>query len=114
MTADWSFPQRNLSPLRGSCASDKITTALPGCYPNVAMGQSPLLGKEGWMRPLIKLREASLAGADGVVRSSHRVSVAEPTTPPAPLIEAAPYRACAPRKGGFATFLLMSRPPLLF
>jgi len=28
----------------------------------------PSLVKEGWMRPLRKWREASLAGADGVVR----------------------------------------------
>src|SRR6266545_1841413 len=41
-------------------------------------------GKEGWLRPLRKCREASLAGADGVVRSSHRLSEVEPTTPAAP------------------------------
>ena len=38
--------------------------------------------------PLIKYREASLAGADGVVGSSHRLSVVEPTTPSAPSEEA--------------------------
>src|SRR5437867_13287556 len=31
----------------------------------------PSLDKEGWLRPLRKCREASLAGADGVVGSSH-------------------------------------------
>src|SRR5206468_10885178 len=31
---------------------------------------TPLLGKEGWLRPLRKCREASLAGADGVVGSA--------------------------------------------
>src|SRR5213594_2494067 len=44
----------------------------------------PLLGKEGWLRPLRKCREASLAGADGVVGSSHRLSEVERTTPAAP------------------------------
>src|SRR5436190_21018651 len=32
----------------------------------------PSLHKEGWLRPLRKCRGASLAGADGVVGSSHR------------------------------------------
>jgi len=36
--------------------------------------RTPLLGKEGWLRPLRKCCEASLAGADGVVGSSHRLS----------------------------------------
>ena len=30
----------------------------------------PSLDKEGWLRPLRKCREASLAGADGVVGST--------------------------------------------
>ncbi len=41
----------------------------------------PSLDKEGWPRPLRKCREASLAGADGVVGSSHRLSEVERTTP---------------------------------
>ena len=41
----------------------------------------PSLDKEGWLRPLKKCREASLAGADGVVGSSHRLSEVERTTP---------------------------------
>src|SRR6266566_4561554 len=41
----------------------------------------PSLAKEGWLRPLRKSREASLAGADGVVRSSHRLSEVERTIP---------------------------------
>src|SRR5437870_11272860 len=56
----------------------------------------PSLDKEGWLRPLRKCREASLAGADGhersecepdrakqgrVVGSSHRLSEVERTTP---------------------------------
>src|SRR5881296_1489616 len=40
----------------------------------------PSLDKEGWLRPLRKCREASLAGADGVVGSSHRLSEVERTT----------------------------------
>src|SRR5438552_15327711 len=41
----------------------------------------PSLDKEGWLRPLTKCREASVAGADGVVGSSHRLSEVERTTP---------------------------------
>src|SRR3989454_3898792 len=41
----------------------------------------PSLDKEGWLRPLRKCREASFAGADGVVGSSHRLSEVERTTP---------------------------------
>src|SRR5437773_7229789 len=44
----------------------------------------PSLAKEGWLRPLRKCRGASLAGADGVVGSSHRLSEVERTTPAAP------------------------------
>src|SRR3989441_76499 len=44
----------------------------------------PSLDKEGWLRPLRKCREASLAGVDGVVGSSHRLSEVERTTPAAP------------------------------
>src|SRR5438445_6591603 len=58
-------------------------------------GEVPSLDKEGWLRPLRKCREASLAGADGhersecepdrakqgrVVGSSHRLSEVERTT----------------------------------
>ena len=42
------------------------------------------MAKEGWLRPSTKCREASLAGADGVVGSSHLLSVVEQTTPAAP------------------------------
>src|SRR6266566_8186051 len=41
----------------------------------------PSLAKEGWLRPLRKSGEASLAGADGVVRSTHRLSEVDRTTP---------------------------------
>src|SRR5216117_1219762 len=41
----------------------------------------PSLDKEGWLRPLRKCREVSLAGVDGVVGSSHRLSEVERTTP---------------------------------
>src|SRR5438093_13625165 len=44
----------------------------------------PSLDKEGWLRPLKKCREASIASADGVVGSSHRLSEVERTTPAAP------------------------------
>src|SRR3989454_5068363 len=59
----------------------------------------PSLDKEGWLRPLRKCREASLAGADGVVGSSHRLSEVERTTQAAP-----------PKERGY---FLMARPPLL-
>src|SRR5881396_3490854 len=60
----------------------------------------PSLAKEGWLRPLRKSGEASLAGADGVVRSSHRLSEVERTTP------SALFKGTGP-------FYLMARPPLL-
>src|SRR5438093_4883831 len=47
----------------------------------------PSLAKEGWLRPLRKSGEASLAGADGVVRSTHRLLEVERTTPSAPVKE---------------------------
>src|SRR5438128_6581850 len=43
--------------------------------------EAPSLDKEGWLRPLRKCREASVAGANGVVGSSHRLSEVERTTP---------------------------------
>ena len=59
----------------------------------------PSLDKEGWLRPLRKCREACLAGADGVVGSSHRLS--EVDEPPRPRLQ---------RNG---TIYLMARRPLL-
>src|SRR5436853_6938602 len=58
----------------------------------------PSLAKEGWLRPLRKCRAASLAGADGVVGSIHRLFV-EPTTPAEPSKE--------------RDHFLMARPSLL-
>src|SRR5436190_21530526 len=52
-----------------------------------ALCELPSLAKEGWLRPLRKRREASLAGADGVVGSNHRLSEVERTTPAAPTKE---------------------------
>src|SRR5437773_827107 len=61
-----------------------------------ALCKLPSLAKEGAkrepdrakhqerLRPLTKWRAASLAGAGGVVGSSHRLSVVERTTPAAP------------------------------
>src|SRR6266849_5961640 len=69
----------------------------------------PSLAKEEWLRPSRKSREASLAGADGVVGSRHRLSVVERTTPAAPskegdhflngaaFLDASPCRARASR-----------------
>ena len=51
----------------------------------------PSLDKEGWMRDQEKYREATIDRADGVVGSSHRLSVVEPTTPSAPATEASRY-----------------------
>src|SRR5438876_6877914 len=59
----------------------------------------PSLAKEGCLRPSRKFGAASIAGADGVVGSSHRLSVVERTTPAAPSTE--------------GDHLLMARPPLL-
>ena len=47
-------------------------------------GGFPSFAKEGWLRPSKQCREATLAGADGVVGSSHRLSEVERTTPSAP------------------------------
>src|SRR2546428_13576215 len=51
----------------------------------------PSLAKEGWLRPLRKSGEASLAGADGVVRSSHQLLEVERTTPSAPVKGTGPF-----------------------
>src|SRR5205809_7998172 len=59
----------------------------------------PSLHKEGWLRPLRKCRGASLAGADGVVGSSH--DYRKLNEPPRPRLQ---------RNG---TIYLMARPPLL-
>jgi hypothetical protein len=64
------------------------------------MGKLPSLDKEGCLRPLIKCREASLPGADGVVRSSHRL-IRKLNEPPRPRL--------SKDRGHF----LMARPPLL-
>ena len=48
---------------------------------------TPLLGQGGVAAPRIKCREASLAGADGVVGSTTD-EVADRTTPSAPTMEA--------------------------
>ena len=47
------------------------------------IGKLPSLDKEGRLRPFIKSREASLAGADGVVGSGHRLirTLNEPPRP---------------------------------
>src|SRR5438094_8565820 len=60
----------------------------------------PSLDKEGWLRPLRKCREASLAGAHGVVGSSHRLSEVERTTP---VLDVSPYRAHASRRASKGT-----------
>src|SRR5439155_23832721 len=61
----------------------------------------PLLGKGGWLRPLKKCGEASLAGADGVVGSNHRLSEVERTILPCFALSGShSLRSCpaAPRK----------------
>src|SRR6266852_2360949 len=72
----------------------------------------PSLAKEGWLRPLRKSGEASLVGADGVVRSSHRLSEVERTTP---FLDVSLYRAHASRRAfqRNGAIYLMARPPLL-
>src|SRR5262245_17162579 len=48
----------------------------------VDRAHNPLLSKEGWMRPVRKCREATAAGADGVVRRLLGLHLL--TTPAAP------------------------------
>src|SRR5438093_5625135 len=76
--------------------------------------RTPLLGKEGWLRPLKKCREASLAGADGwSVQATDYRKLNEP------FFLASPYRAyirsahARPRLQRNGTIYLMARPPLL-
>ena len=73
----------------------------PGVLPNGSSGAIPLLGEGGVAARSIRFREASLVRADGVVRSNHRI-IGSWTNHPV-----------RSSKGGFAAFLLMSRPPLL-
>src|SRR5437870_11892441 len=47
-----------------------IGGTMPKDYPRCQARTRASLAKEGWLRPLRKSGEASLAGADGVVRSS--------------------------------------------
>jgi hypothetical protein len=61
-----------------------IEHVVAGFSPRLISRKLPSLVKEGWLRPVIECREASLAGADGVVGSSHELSVVERTTPSAP------------------------------
>src|SRR6266850_447330 len=77
------------------------------------MGEDSPPRRGGVAARSIRSREATLFRADGVVSSAPLRHSAGLTTPSAPLLEAARCRACASRKGGFAIFLLMSRPPLL-
>src|SRR2546427_2084323 len=71
----------------------------------------PSLDKEGWLRPLRKCREASLAGTDGVVGSSRRLSEVERTTPF--LMFRPTGLTLAPHLQRNGTIYLMARPPLL-
>src|SRR5947209_5233815 len=60
-------------------------SAAAGCDRRLEFGHKvPSLAKEGWLRPLKKCREATLAGADGVVCSKEIVLEFERTTPSAP------------------------------
>src|SRR5438067_8017192 len=53
----------------------------------------PSLAKEGWLRGSRESCEATLARADGVVRSSHRLSFRKLNEPPRPRLskEGAPF-----------------------
>src|SRR5438067_13109804 len=61
----------------------------------------PSLAKEGWLRGSRESCEATLARADGVVRSSHRLSFRKLNEPP------------RPRLSKEGAIYLMARPPLL-
>src|SRR5919201_1046247 len=70
-------PTRASPPTRGHRSCEKFRSR-----------RTPLLGKEGWLRPLIKCREASLTGADGVVGSTTDYRMLN-----LPLFLVSPYRA---------------------
>src|SRR6266571_3585699 len=75
-----------------------IGGTMPKDYPRCQARTRASLGKEGWLRPLRKYREATIAGADGVVVQKKLFwSLNEP---PRPL---------STERGYF----LMARPPLL-
>src|SRR5437667_6620519 len=90
-------------------------------------GEVPSLDKEGWLRPLRKCREASLAGADGhersecepdrakqekVVGSSHRLSDVERTNLACFALSGShSLRSCPAAPQGNGTIYLMARPP---
>src|SRR5207249_8621008 len=61
----------------------------------------PSLAKEGWLRGSRESCEATLSRADGVVRSSHRLSFRKLNEPP------------RPRLSKEAAIYLVARPPLL-
>src|SRR5438552_4124261 len=73
----------------------------------------PSLDKEGWLRPLRKCRAASLEGADGVVGSSHQLSVVEQTTPAAPSKEGDHFLNGAATLDASPCRARASRPPCL-
>src|SRR5438067_12157786 len=76
----------------------------------------PSLAKEGWLRGSRESCEATLARADGVVRSSHRLSFRKLNEP---LFLVSPYRAhirsahARPRLSKEGAIYLVARPPLL-
>src|SRR5437762_9583019 len=68
-----------------------VTKSLAGHSKGPTGRRIPLLGKGGVAAPSIKCCEATLAGADGVVRSTIRLSAAERTTPAAPNVKVASH-----------------------
>ena len=88
-----AFEMMNKQPRIARITRKAYSSPVPACHvPHLLLNtgalkttegkvEVPSLDKEGWLRPLRKCREASVAGADGVVGSSHRISEVERTTP---------------------------------
>src|SRR5947208_9632832 len=75
---------KNVRPSLQTCHVPHLLLDTGALKTTEGKAEVPSLDKEGWLRPLRKCREASLAGVDGVVGSSHRLSEVERTTPAAP------------------------------
>ena len=76
-----ALARRFAAPSPGACHVPHLLLDTGALKTTEEKAEVPSLDMEGWLRPLRKWREASLAGTDGVVGSSRRLSEVERTTP---------------------------------